>query len=130
MKQLLAAAAIATAFAAPAQAAEWTYCTDSQETASINLLLGDTDVIGIETIDMESGDKKWSTKAGQGVTTIAVGQGFDTDDRMLVDVTDEKGAGIIAQLRVFKAYEGEDYVFGGTLRIAGVGAWAVECSGP
>ena len=36
----------------------------------------------------------------------------------------------IAELRLFKAREGDAYAYGGTLRIAGQGAWAVSCSGP
>ena len=128
MKQLVVAAAVLTCLALPARAADWTDCVDSDETVAMRLLLADTDVMSVDTIEMESDGKKWSTAGGAGVTKITKGQGFDTDDQMLVDVTDEKGAEIVAQLRVYKAFEGENYVFGGTLRIAGAGAWAVECA--
>ncbi len=36
----------------------------------------------------------------------------------------------IAELRLFKSTEGDVLVYGGTLRIAGYGAWPVSCSGP
>ena len=36
----------------------------------------------------------------------------------------------IAELRLFKASEADAYVSSGTLRIVGMGAWAVACEGP
>ena len=49
--------------------------------------------------------------------------------RRVVDFTDEGGSSIVASLRLFKASEGDDSVTGGTLRIAGSGAWAVDLLG-
>ena len=49
---------------------------------------------------------------------------------ILIDVrTDDMGA-VVAELRVFKAREGDEpTALGGTLRMPGVGAWSVACDG-
>ena len=114
--------------AAPAQATEWLNCSDGDK-ASFNVLLGNMNVIAVDTIEVEAGGKKWSTRDA-GATPITKGQAFETADQIYIDVTDDKMDAIVAQLRLFKASEGEDYVSAGTLKVAGVGAWAVTCSGP
>lgn len=49
---------------------------------------------------------------------------------VLIDAMDEGMSAIIAQLRLFKAVEGDsDMVYSGTLKIPGYGAWAVSCQG-
>jgi hypothetical protein len=42
----------------------------------------------------------------------------------------DAGYAKLAELRLFKASEGETYARAGTLRIVGMGAWAVSCEGP
>ena len=116
------------AIAGPAKATEWLNCSDGDK-ASFNVLLGQMNVIAVDTIEVEADGKKWSTRAGDG-TPITKGQAFETADQIYIDVTDSNVDAIVAQLRLFKASEGEDYVSAGTLRVAGVGAWAVTCSGP
>ena len=116
------------ALAVPAKATEWLNCSDGDR-ASFNVLLGNMNVIAVDTVEIEAGGKKWSTRAGD-ATLITKGQAFETADQIYIDVTDDKVDSIVAQLRLFKASEGEDYVSAGTLRVAGVGAWAVTCSGP
>lgn len=132
MRNLLAAGTLLAALVLPAQAqaTEWMYCIDNGEEATMSLLLGATNVISIDTIEMEANGKKWSTKPGDGVITITKGQAFETDDQMWVDVTDDAVNEIVAELRLFKAVEGEDYVASGTMRIAGEGVWSMACSGP
>jgi hypothetical protein len=107
---------------------EWLNCSDGDK-ASFNVLLGNMNVIAVDTIEVEVGEKKWSTRDA-GAKPITKGQAFETTDQIYIDVTDDKMDAIVAQLRLFKASEGEDYVSAGTLRVAGVGAWAVTCSGP
>jgi hypothetical protein len=116
------------ATAVPAQATEWLNCSDGDK-ASFNVLLGNMNVIAVDTIEVEAGEKKWSTRDA-GATRITKGQAFETTDQIYIDVTDDKMDAIVAQLRLFKASEGEDYVSAGTLRVVGVGAWALTCSGP
>jgi len=128
MKRLAAIGVLVIATAVPAQATEWLTCSDGDK-ASFNVLLGNMNVIAVDTIEFEAGGKKWSTRAGDG-TPITKGQAFETADQIYIDVTDDKMDAIVAQLRLFKASEGDNYVSAGTLRVAGVGAWPVTCSGP
>ena len=71
----------------------------------------------------------WSTRDGEG-TLIVRGQAFEDDKTVLIDVMSEGMGAVVAELRVFKAMEGDaPTAMGGTLRIPGVGAWAVSCDG-
>jgi hypothetical protein len=128
MKRLAAIGFLVIAAAVPAQATEWLNCSDGDK-ASFNVLLGNMNVIAVDTIDVEAGGKKWSTR-DPSATAITRGQAFETADQIYIDVTDDKMDAIVAQLRLFKASEGEDYVSAGTLKVTGIGAWAVTCSGP
>jgi hypothetical protein len=128
MKRLVTIGVLLLAIAGPAKATEWLNCSDGDQ-ASFNVLLGNMNVIAVDTVEIEAGEMKWSTRGG-GATLITKGQALETADQIYIDVTDDKVDAIVAQLRLFKASEGEDYVSAGTLRIAGVGAWAVTCSGP
>ena len=128
MKRLAAVGVLLIALAVPAKATEWLNCSDGDK-ASFNVLLGNMNVIAVDTIEVEVGSKKWSTRGGD-ATLITKGQAFETADQIYIDATDSNVDAIVAQLRLFKANEGEDYVSAGTLRVAGIGAWAVTCSGP
>ena len=126
----IAALPLLAAHAVPAGATESIVCASEDKTASIDVLVGlGLDVISVSRVTLEARGKTWGTDAG-GEQKIVVGQAFEDPDKILLDVTDEGMAGIVASLRLFKASEGEDYVSGGTLRVTGVGAWAVTCSGP
>lgn len=126
----IAALPLVAASLAPAAATESIVCASEDKTASIDVLVGlGLDVISIARVTVEARGKTWSTDAG-GEQKIVVGQAFENQDKILLDVTDEGMAAVVASLRLFKASEGEDYVSGGTLRVTGVGAWAVACSGP
>lgn len=111
-----------------AHATETTIC--SGDGASISLLMGTTPVVSIAKADMEAGTRRWSTQKEDGVTTISVGQAFETSEILHVDITDDNVSEILAKLRIYKASESDFYAAGGTLWILGVGAWAVSCSGP
>ena len=126
----LAAGLIVAALAAPAAATESIACASDDRAASIDLLVGlGLDVVSIARATVEAGGKSWATDA-TGAQKIAVGQAFEDAEKLIVDFTDEGLSKIVASLRLFKASEGEDFVEGGTLRVAGLGAWAVTCSGP
>lgn len=116
--------------ASPAAATEWVSCGTGGEGASVDVLVGlGLDVISISAARIEAGGKKWATDA-EGDRKIIVGQGFEDAEKMIVDFTDAGVSTIVASLRLFKAVEGENLATGGTLKVAGVGAWAVACSGP
>jgi hypothetical protein len=129
MKRLAVIGIVLIASALPARATEWMICSDGDK-ASIRVLLGQMDVIAVIDIEITVGKEIWSTKVNHGTTPITKGQAFETDDQIFIDVTDSAVNSIVARLRLFKASEGDDYVSGGTLQVAGEGAWAVTCSGP
>jgi hypothetical protein len=128
MKRLLAVAVV-LALATPAGATEWIACSADGDAASANILVGMAAVTSIASANVEAGGKKWATGA-EGDAAIRVGQAFEDADKILVDFTDEGVSSIIASLRLFKATEGDNDATGGILRVPGVGAWAVTCSGP
>ena len=137
MRQLLVAAVLMSGMALPAQATEWMDCGDAEGKVSIRVLLGMMDVIAIDTIEIETGRKTWSTRHGTGAVPITKGQAFETPDQIWIDATDENVNQIVAKLRLFKASEtvegADNGVFdatGGTLQMPGIGAWVVSCSGP
>lgn len=125
-----------TAFAlaglsSPAFATEWVNCADAAGAASFDLLLGATEVISVAGMTITVGDKVWASDVAYGPgEPIAVGQAFEAADMILVDVVDPGVTTRIAELRLFKASEGDTMVYAGTLRLPGHGAWAVSCSGP
>jgi hypothetical protein len=63
MKLLAAIGALLIALAVPAKATEWLNCSDGDK-ASFNVLLGNMNVIAVDTIEIEAADKKWSTGVG------------------------------------------------------------------
>ena len=128
MKRLLAAA-IVLALASPAGATEWIACSAADDAASANILVGMVDVLSIASANVEAGGKKWAMDA-EGDAKIIIGQAFEDAETIHVDFTDEGVSSVVAQLRLFKATEGDSDATGGILRVPGVGAWAVSCSGP
>ncbi len=129
MKRLAAAVAALILLAAPARATEWMVCSDAGGKATISVLLGAMNVIAVAAIKIDVDGKIWSTVPGEG-TSITKGQAFEADHQLMLDVTDAEVSEIIAQLRLFEATEGNDVVAAGTLRMPGLGAWAVTCEGP
>jgi hypothetical protein len=129
MRSLIFAAALLSA--APAFATEWVYCGDAKDEASIGLLLGGVDFVSIVGITLTAGDAEWASSDVYGPgKPVAVAQTYIGGSQMVVDLTDEESLEIIAELRVYLAEEGEDFVQGGILRVPGHGAWVVSCEGP
>lgn len=131
MIRLLAASVIAISAASPALATEWLNCADPAGEASIDLLLGAMDVAAVAGMTVSTGDKVWASHVEYGPgDPIVVGQAFETERVLFVDAMDEAMVAIVAELRLHKAGEGDGTpAYGGTLRIAGHGAWPVSCSG-
>jgi hypothetical protein len=126
MKRLAACLGFMAVFAAPACATEWVVCSAEGGKASFSVLVGSLGVGTATDFEVHAGDKSWSTKEGQG-TAIAKSQAFEDATRFLADVKTEDQSELVAELRVFKASEGPDFVMGGTLRVPGEGVWAVTC---
>ena len=129
MRSVIIAAALM--LATPAFATEWVYCGDAAEEASVGLLLGGVEFSSIVAITLEAGDAQWSSAEVYGPgAPIAAALAYIGDDQIIVDFSDEESLETIAELRVYIAEDGEDYVQGGTLRVPGHGAWVVSCEGP
>lgn len=130
--RLLAAAALVAGCASPASATEWLNCSDTGGAASIDLLLGAMEVAAVVGMTISVGDQVWASHVEYGPgEPVTVGQAFASPDRLLVDAMDEAMIAKVAELRLFKASEGDGpEVYAGTLRLPGHGAWGVICSGP
>ena len=115
----------------PSLATEWVYCGDAANEVSVGVLLGGVEFVNISGITLTANGKEWSSSPAYGPgEPIAVVQTYMGDDQIIVDFADEEHSGVLAQLRVYMAEEGEDYVQGGVLKVAGQGAWVVTCEGP
>ncbi|MCO5084108.1 MAG: hypothetical protein M9955_20930 [Rhizobiaceae bacterium] len=101
------------------------------EGVGIDLLVGHLDVLSIARAVITIGDKEWSStpESWPGIP-IVVGQAFEDENHLLVDITDDNVASIIGRLRVFKATEGDQSVVGGVFTWKDHGAFVVNCSEP
>jgi hypothetical protein len=114
--------------AAPASATEWVYCYDVDAVAEIGFLLGTVDAFMPAGATMRYRTMHWTTDEAYGDgATMTVGQGYGDDTMLVVDLFDEAVDARIAELRLWKAQEGEEVVNAGTLHILGQGVWAVNC---
>ena len=114
--------------AAPAGATEWIYCNDVDAVVDVGFLLGSVGAFMPAGATMRYKTMHWTTNEAYGDGALmTVGQGFGDDGMLVVDLYDEAVDAKIAELRLWKAEEGEDVVNAGTLRILGQGAWAVSC---
>ncbi|RWO58269.1 hypothetical protein [Mesorhizobium sp.] len=115
------------AAATPALATESIVCSADGNAASIDVLMGHTAVIAVARVWLDAGGRNWTTDGQPGSTKVIVGQAFEDDQQMAIDLTDEGISSIVAKLRLVKASEQSNFAMGGTLSIDGVGAWAVTC---
>lgn len=114
--------------AVPASATEWVYCYDVDAVAEIGFLLGTVDAFMPAGATMRHRTMHWTTSEAYGDGAImTVGQGYGDDSMLMVDLFDEAVDAKIAELRLWKAQEGDEVVNAGTLHILGQGVWAVNC---
>ena len=129
MRSLIFAASLL--LVTPAFSTEWVYCGDAKNEVSVGVLLGGVEFVNISGITLVANGKQWASSPtyGEG-EPIGISETFIGDDQIIIDFADEENSNTLAQLRVYIAEEGEDYVQGGILRVAGQGAWIVSCEGP
>lgn len=121
---LLASAACAT----PALATGEFVCAG--QGVSIDMLVGHVDLLYIDRVIIEAGDKTWTSQPNQVPgTEIKVGHVFEDERQTLVDFTSD-GADNIGSLRVFRLTEGDRTKAGGVFQLDDVGVWVVDCSDP
>jgi hypothetical protein len=117
--------------ATPSLATEWVNCAAPDGAATFDFLAGSLDVLSIVGLNISVGEQVWANSAAYGPgDPVVVGQAFEDDQIVFIDAVDEGVTKKIAELRLFRAVEGDETVFGGTLRIPGYGAWPVSCTGP
>ncbi|MEO6012410.1 MAG: hypothetical protein ABIQ30_02350 [Devosia sp.] len=128
MMRLASIIVLGAMLSSPAFATEWISCSDAGGLASFDYLAGDgTGVLSIAAVTITTGDKVWASDTANGPgDPVSVGQQFEDSQTIVVDAMD-KDFGKLAELRLFKASEGEAHIYGGTLRIVGYGAWVVSC---
>lgn len=115
---------------APAMATGEISCGNGKG-VGVDLLVGHVDVLSISRVVVTVGEKVWSsTPQSWPGTPITVGQAFEDDRQLVLDITDDAVTEIIGRLRVFKASEGETSVAGGVFSLKGEGAFVVDCSEP
>ena len=112
----------------PAMATEWVHCADAGGAASFDYLAGDgTGVLQVLAVTITAAEKVWASDPANGPgDPVSIGQAYEDGAMVLIDAMD-KDFTKLAELRLFKAGEGDAVALGGTLRIAGQGAWAVSC---
>lgn len=117
--------------ATPSFATEWVDCSDAAGAASISYLAGSLDALAVVGLNISVGDKVWASDVAYGPgEPVVVSQAFETPEMVFIDTMDPNMTGKIAELRLFKASEGDSVVAAGTLRMPGLGAWPVSCTGP
>lgn len=118
---------LGTLLASPATAAGWMSCSDSGGLASFDYFIADTAQFSVSAVTVTAGERVWASDPANGPgDPVYVGQFYDDVAATYVDAIDEI-FNKVAELKLFKAIEADVAVYGGTLHIRGVGAWAVSC---
>ena len=130
MLRLAAIFVLGTLAASPALATEWVSCAAPGGEASFDYLVGTLDVLAPVGFNVSVGEQVWASDVAYGPgDPIVVGQAFEDAQTVRIDVMDDGMSALVAELRLFKAEEGDgEPVYSGTLRIPGYGAWAVSCN--
>jgi hypothetical protein len=130
MRRALAAIGLACAFSSPAFATGEISCSNGKG-VDVDLLVGHLDVLSIARVVVTIGEKTWSSTPdsfpGQ---PISVGQAFEDDRQLVLDITDDGVTEILGRLRVFKLNEGDKSAMAGVFSFKGEGVFAVDCSEP
>lgn len=123
MKRILLAALLAT-LPLPALAGEGLMCFGE----GINVHLPMAGGVGFMPLGavIDVNGTVFSTDPAQG-TEIGVSEAFSGNHRIQIDFADANYENVVAELRLFWTEEESDPVYGGTLKIVGLGAWAVHC---
>ena len=131
MRRLFLTAALLAMGARPPPRPEWIICGNAEGTVSIGVLAGSFEFLNISAATLDIGDERWSSGEPYGPgEPVRVAQAYRGDNQLVVDLSDDNAEVILAELRVYIAGEGADYVQGGVLRSPGRGAWVVGCEGP
>ena len=125
----IVAALVVIIAAAPAAATGTVACEAGEGGAGLLLTIGSLPVLSVVHMELTDGEKTWSTSDG-GDVAVVVGQAFRDGNRWLIDATDPNIEAVVGEIRLMEAIEGTSVALAGTLRISGIGAFAVTCIGP
>ncbi|MFZ1680806.1 MAG: hypothetical protein WAT70_07275 [Rhizobiaceae bacterium] len=129
MKRAAAAAILALGFAGSAHATGEILCASADGEVAVDLLVGRTEALVVLRAMVTVGGESWSSDpAVVPGTAIALGQGFEGDGMLLVDLLDEPAGAIVARLRAFTLSDADAYASGGVFSLKGKGAFVVDCS--
>lgn len=129
MRSLILAASLL--LTTPTFATEWMYCGTADDSVSVGVLLGAFQFAQVSATTLHVGEENWSSAEVYGPgAPIHAASAYIDDHQAVIEFADADYNETIAQLRVYIAEEGEDYVKGGVLRVTGRGAWVVSCVGP
>jgi hypothetical protein len=123
--------ALGALLVSPAAAAGWVSCSDTGGLATIDYFVGDQPEFTVTAVTVTAGERVWASDPANGPgDPIVVGDYYDNVAATFVDAVDEvlNEVNEVAELKLFKATEGDTTAYGGVLRIAGVGAWPVACT--
>jgi hypothetical protein len=112
--------------AAPASASFGLFCQGKD----IDIEIPMAGVAGLHPLGatIKVAEKTWTMEEGApGTIQILPAQAASVDDRLYLDFMDGESAAILVEIRLFWAEEETDPIYGGTLRIAGAGAWPISC---
>jgi hypothetical protein len=122
------AALAASLLASPAWATQGLSCRATDGAAAIGLSLGSAGGLGFAGATLSVGERSWVTDPAYGAGEIfTFGQGMSDEIGIRIDFFDDIVNERVAELRLYRAMEGDDFVLAGTLRVLGAGAWAVSC---
>jgi hypothetical protein len=109
--------------ATPARATGDISC--SGEGVSVDMLVGRLQVLSILRVVVTIGDETWSSDRNVAPgTPISVGQAFEDDRMLLVDLMDDNLEQVLGRLRVVNLAE----MSAGVFAFEGKGSWIVDCS--
>jgi hypothetical protein len=78
--------------------------------------------------EIKAAGQTWTTEEGvSGTIEMAPAQSAEVGNQLYIDFADPNFEAVIAEIRLFWAMEGDEPVYGGTLRVAGHGAWPITC---
>lgn len=78
--------------------------------------------------EIKAAGNVWTTEAGKaGTIQVTPAQSASLDNRLYLDFSDPNYESVLVEIRLFWAEEETDPIYGGTLRIAGHGAWPISC---
>ena len=125
----IVAALLLVGAAMPANATGTVTCEAAESGAGLVLTVGSLPVLSVVHLEFTDGETTWSTGDG-GDVAVVVGQAFRDGNRWLIDAADPNIEGVVGEIRLMEAIEGNSVALAGTLRISGSAAFAVTCIGP